>query len=94
MTAWPDVGEKVGLEVKNGRADRGIVFCWTRTGVTIAANKVPGVRAALCWDGNREGHAHVGRCQRFSDESPEHVYCRSERDTGFLVFEQCGYDWN
>ena len=47
---WPDVGEKVGMEVSSGRADQGIVFCWTGTGVTIAANKVPGVRAALCWD--------------------------------------------
>jgi ribose 5-phosphate isomerase B len=47
---WPDVGEKVGLEVSRGRAGQGILFCWTGTGVTIAANKVPGVRAALCWD--------------------------------------------
>jgi len=47
---WPDVGEEVGLEVSSGRADQGIVFCWTGTGVTIAANKVPGIRAALCWD--------------------------------------------
>src|SRR5690348_2829573 len=48
---WPDVGEKIGLEVSSKRADQGIVFCWTGTGVTIAANKVVGVRAALCWDG-------------------------------------------
>jgi ribose 5-phosphate isomerase B len=47
---WPDVGEKVGLEVSKGRTEQGILFCWTGTGVTIAANKVPGVRAALCWD--------------------------------------------
>jgi ribose 5-phosphate isomerase B len=47
---WPDVGEKVGLEVSGGRADQGILFCWTGTGVTIAANEVPRVRAALCWD--------------------------------------------
>ena len=47
---WPDAGEKLGLDVSNGRADQGILFCWTGTGVTIAANKVPGVRAALCWD--------------------------------------------
>ncbi len=47
---WPDVGEKVGLEVSQGRADQGVLFCWTGTGVTIAASKVPGVRAALCWD--------------------------------------------
>jgi ribose 5-phosphate isomerase B len=44
---WPDVGENIGLEVSGGRADQGIVFCWTGTGVTIAANKVPRVRAAL-----------------------------------------------
>ncbi len=47
---WPDVGEKVALEVSEGRADQGILFCWTGTGVTIAANKILGVRAALCWD--------------------------------------------
>ncbi len=47
---WPDVGEKVGLEVSSGRVDQGILFCWTGTGVTIAANKIPGIRAALCWD--------------------------------------------
>jgi ribose 5-phosphate isomerase B len=47
---WPDVGEKVAVEVSRKRSDQGVVFCWTGTGVTIAANKVPGVRAALCWD--------------------------------------------
>ncbi len=36
--------------VAAGEADRGIVCCWTGTGVSIAANKVPGVRAALCTD--------------------------------------------
>lgn len=47
---WPDVGRRVGDEVAAGRADRGIVWCWTGTGVSIAANKVPGIRAALCTD--------------------------------------------
>lgn len=47
---WPDVGRKVGEAVASGRADRGVVCCWTGTGVSIAANKVPGVRAALCTD--------------------------------------------
>ncbi len=36
--------------VAGGRADRGVVCCWTGTGVSIAANKVAGVRAALCTD--------------------------------------------
>ena len=47
---WPDVGRAVGEAVASGRADRGVVCCWTGTGVSIAANKVPGVRAALCTD--------------------------------------------
>ena len=47
---WPDVGRAVGETVARGGADRGIVCCWTGTGVSIAANKVPGVRAALCTD--------------------------------------------
>lgn len=48
---WPDVAEAVGRRVANGECDHGIVCCWTGTGVSIAANKVPGVRAALCGDG-------------------------------------------
>jgi len=47
---WPDVGRRVGQAVAEGEADRGIVCCWTGTGVSIAANKVAGVRAALCTD--------------------------------------------
>ena len=53
---WPDVGSAVGQAVAGGEADRGVVCCWTGTGVSIAANKVPGVRAALCTDrGTAEG---------------------------------------
>jgi ribose 5-phosphate isomerase B len=47
---WPDVGRRVGEAVARGDADRGVVCCWTGTGVSIAANKVDGVRAALCTD--------------------------------------------
>jgi ribose 5-phosphate isomerase B len=47
---WPEVGRGVGEAVAAARADRGVVCCWTGTGVSIAANKVPGVRAALCTD--------------------------------------------
>src|SRR5215212_2492104 len=46
----PDVGRRVWEAVAGGEADRGIVCCWTGTGVSIAANKVAGVRAALCTD--------------------------------------------
>jgi ribose 5-phosphate isomerase B len=48
--SWPDLGRFVGLAVVEGRADYGVVMCWTGTGTAIAANKVPGVRAALAWD--------------------------------------------
>ena len=44
---WPAVGRGVGASVAAGDADLGVVMCWTGTGVSIAANKVPGVRAAL-----------------------------------------------
>jgi ribose 5-phosphate isomerase B len=47
---WPDVGRAVGSAVASGEADRGVVCCWTGTGVAMAANKVAGVRAALCTD--------------------------------------------
>jgi ribose 5-phosphate isomerase B len=47
---WAEVGRRVGALVADGRADTGVLFCWTGTGASIAANKVPGVRAALCTD--------------------------------------------
>ncbi|MCY3963094.1 MAG: RpiB/LacA/LacB family sugar-phosphate isomerase [bacterium] len=47
---WPDVGRAVGEAVVDDRADIGVVCCWTGTGVSMAANKVSGVRAALCTD--------------------------------------------
>ena len=47
---WPDVARKVAEEVASGNADQGMLFCWTGTGTAMAANKVPGVRAALAWE--------------------------------------------
>lgn len=47
---WPDVAMQVAQQVSNGDVEQGILFCWTGTGVSIAANKVPGIRAALCTD--------------------------------------------
>jgi ribose 5-phosphate isomerase B len=48
--AWAKGALAVGHAVASGHADQGIVFCHTGTGVSIAANKVNGVRAALCVD--------------------------------------------
>lgn len=47
---WAEVGRAVGEAVAAGEADTGIVWCFTGTGVAMAANKVSGVRAALCVD--------------------------------------------
>jgi ribose 5-phosphate isomerase B len=47
---WAWASEAAARDVAEGRADQGIVCCWTGTGASIAANKVGGVRAALCAD--------------------------------------------
>jgi ribose 5-phosphate isomerase B len=47
---WAWASETAARDVASGRAEQGIVCCWTGTGASIAANKVPGVRAALCVD--------------------------------------------
>jgi ribose 5-phosphate isomerase B len=47
---WAWASEAAARDVAEGRAEQGVVCCWTGTGASIAANKVPGVRAALCGD--------------------------------------------
>ena len=47
---YVDAARSVAEHVAAGRCDQGLLFCFTGTGVTIVANKVPGVRAALCVD--------------------------------------------
>ena len=47
---WAWASEAAARDVAEGRADQGVVCCWTGTGASIAANKVPGIRAALCTD--------------------------------------------
>jgi ribose 5-phosphate isomerase B len=47
---WAWASEAAARDVAAGRADQAVVCCWTGTGASIAANKVPGIRAALCGD--------------------------------------------
>lgn len=47
---WTLASEQLADSVATGEADEGVLFCYTGTGASIAANKVPGIRAALCGD--------------------------------------------
>lgn len=48
--AWPLASEKLADSIANGEAEEGVLFCYTGTGSSMAANKVPGIRAALVKD--------------------------------------------
>ena len=54
---WAWASEAAARDVADGRAEQAIICCWTGTGASIAANKVPGVRAALCADAQTAGGA-------------------------------------
>ena len=70
---WPQVARQVAENVANGRCQQGILFCSTGTGVSMAANKVAGVRAALCSD------AETARGARLWNDA--NVLCMSLRLT-------------
>lgn len=79
-TPWPAVARAVAEAVAGGAADEGILFCWTGTGVTIAANKVRGIRAALCDD------AETARGARLWNDA--NVLCLSLRRTSAVMAEE------
>lgn len=56
---WPDVTLEAVRRIESGEADEAIVMCWTGTGCSIAANKVPGIRAALCHDAETARGARI-----------------------------------
>jgi ribose 5-phosphate isomerase B len=74
---WPEVARRVAEDVAAGRADEGVLMCWTGTGVSMAANKVPGVRAALCDD------AETARGARLWNKA--NVLCMSLRRVSEVV---------
>lgn len=77
---WPDVARRVALDVQSAEADEGILFCWTGTGVSIAANKFKGIRAALCDD------AETARGARLWNNA--NVLCLSMRRTSEVVVRE------
>ncbi|HEB65866.1 MAG TPA: RpiB/LacA/LacB family sugar-phosphate isomerase [Chloroflexi bacterium] len=82
---WPQVARQVAEDVAAGRAAEGILFCWTGTGVSIAANKVPGIRAALCHD------AETARGARLWNDA--NVLCLSMRLTTDAVAKEILQAW-
>ena len=82
---WAWASEAAARDVAEGRADQGIVCCWTGTGASIAANKVAGVRAALCADAETARGA-----RRWNDAN---VLALSLRSTSPAVLEEILDAW-
>ena len=83
---WAWCSEAAARDVAEGRAEQAIVCCWTGTGASIAANKVPGVRAALCArraDG--AGRAAMERRERPGDQPARDLGGRAGGDPRRLV---------
>ena len=82
---WTDVAERVGGKVATGEREQGLLCCWTGTGVSMAANKVAGVRAALCADAETARGA-----RRWNDAN---VLCLSLRATSISVAKEILDAW-
>ena len=82
---WAWASEAAARDVAEGRAEQGIVACWTGTGASIAANKVPGIRAALC------GDAETARGARKWNDA--NVLALSLRGTSEAVLEEILDAW-
>lgn len=82
---WAWAAEAAARDVAEGRAEQAIVCCWTGTGASIAANKVRGVRAALCADG-----ATASGARRWNDAN---VLALSLRSTSEVELEEILDAW-
>jgi ribose 5-phosphate isomerase B len=82
---WAWASEAAARDVAEGRADQAIVCCWTGTGCSIAANKVPGIRAALAFDAETAGGA-----RRWNDAN---VLALSLRSTSEAVLNEILDAW-
>ena len=82
---YPDQAAAVGYAVARGQAERGVLLCGSGIGVSMAANKVAGIRAALVHD---EATARLAR-----EHNDANVLCLGARTTGPLVALQCVQAW-
>lgn len=82
---YPDIAEVVGEAVARGEYPRGILICGTGIGISIAANKIPGVRAALCHD------TFSARATR--EHNDANILCMGERVIGFGLAREVVRTW-
>jgi RpiB/LacA/LacB family sugar-phosphate isomerase len=82
---WPRVGQEVAEKVADGSFDQAVLFCWTGTGISIAANKVRGIRAALCQDAQTADGA-----RKWNDAN---ILCMSLRATSEPIAEEILDAW-
>lgn len=83
--SWPSTAKSVAGNVAKAKADFGVLFCWTGTGVSIAANKVRGIRAALC------GDAETARGARLWNNA--NILCLSLRKTTIAIVQEILNAW-
>lgn len=82
---YPDIAEKVGLAVAAGEPKRGILICGTGIGISIAANKIHGIRAALCAD--------VFSALMSREHNDANILCLGERTLGVANAEMIVDAW-
>jgi ribose 5-phosphate isomerase B len=77
---YSDFGLKVAREVTEHRADRGVAVCWTGNGMTIAANKIKGIRATLCLNKDMAYYARLHNDSNVLTLSQKYVDARELED--------------
>ena len=82
---WPEVAIEVAEKVASGEFDQAVLFCWTGTGISIAANKVKGIRAALCHDAQTAAGA-----RKWNDAN---ILCMSLRATSETIAKEMLDAW-
>lgn len=84
-TLYPEVAEKVALAVADGKYERAVLTCGTGIGVCITANKVPGIRAAVCHD--------VFSAERSRKSNDAQIICFGERVIGVELAKSILKTW-
>lgn len=77
---WAEIGKAAAQRTVRGEADQAVIFCWSGTGICMAANKITGARAALCWD------AETARLARKWNDA--NILCMSLRSTSEMVAKE------